>query len=52
MCKRGATAVLRNLEVMAEAVRSIPADVRRKNKQVEWGQMAGTRASSFITTLE
>ena len=36
-------AVLRNLEVIGEAVRSIPSDMRRKYKQVEWSQIAGTR---------
>jgi uncharacterized protein with HEPN domain len=35
--------VLRNLEVIGEAVRSIPSDMRRKYKQVEWSQIAGTR---------
>jgi len=36
-------AVVRNLEIIGEAVRSVPAEVRRKYKQVDWGQIAGMR---------
>lgn len=36
-------AVLRNLEVIGEAVRNIPADVRRRHKEVEWTLIAGMR---------
>lgn len=36
-------AVVRNLEIIGEAVRSVPADVRRKYKQVDWGRIAGMR---------
>jgi len=36
-------AVLRNVEVIGEAVRNIPSDVRQKYKHVQWSQMAGTR---------
>jgi uncharacterized protein with HEPN domain len=36
-------AVIRNLEIIGEAVRSVPADVRRKYRQVDWGPIAGMR---------
>jgi len=36
-------AVLRNLEVIGEAVRNIPSDMRQKYKDVQWSQIAGTR---------
>jgi hypothetical protein len=36
-------AVIRNLEVIGEAVRNIPADMRRKHKEIEWTLIAGTR---------
>lgn len=35
--------MLRNLEVIGEAVRSIPLAIRRRYKEVEWSQIAGTR---------
>lgn len=35
--------MIRNLEVIGEAVRHIPADMRRKHKEVEWTLIAGTR---------
>jgi len=36
-------AVVRNLEIIGEAVRSVPSEVRRKYKQVDWGPIAGMR---------
>jgi uncharacterized protein with HEPN domain len=36
-------AVMRNLEIIGEAVKHIPADVRRKYKSVEWKKIAGLR---------
>lgn len=36
-------AVIRNLEIIGEAVRSIPAVIRRNHKEVEWSQIAGMR---------
>ena len=36
-------AVIRNLEVIGEAVRNIPAEMRRKHKEVAWTLIAGTR---------
>ncbi len=35
--------MLRNLEVIGEAVRNIPSDMRQKYKKVQWSQIAGTR---------
>ncbi len=36
-------AVLRNLEVIGEAVKCIPGDIRAQHPQVEWKKMAGLR---------
>lgn len=36
-------AVIRNLEIIGEAVRSVPADLRRKYKQIDWNRIAGMR---------
>ena len=36
-------AVVRNFEVIGEAAKRIPSEVRRKYAQVPWKQMAGTR---------
>lgn len=36
-------AVVRNLEVIGEAVKRIPDDMRRKDSAVEWKKIAGLR---------
>lgn len=36
-------AVVRNLEVIGEAVKNIPEDLRRKHPEVEWKKIAGLR---------
>ena len=36
-------AVLRNLEVIGEAVKNIPDDVKAKNSNIEWKKIAGLR---------
>ncbi len=36
-------AVIRNLEVLGEAVKQIPEDVRKRHPGVEWRKMAGLR---------
>lgn len=36
-------AVLRNLEIIGEAIKQIPDDVRRSNPQIEWRKIAGLR---------
>ena len=36
-------AVIRNLEIMGEAVKNIPEDVRSKHREVPWKKIAGFR---------
>jgi len=36
-------AVVRNLEVIGEAVKKVPAEVRRREPEVEWKRIAGLR---------
>jgi len=36
-------AVLRNLEVIGEAAKNVPEDVRREYSEVPWSEMAGMR---------
>ena len=36
-------AVVRNLEVVGEAVKKVPLDVRSKNPSVDWQKIAGLR---------
>lgn len=36
-------AVVRNLEIIGEAVRNLPADFRRRHSQVQWAPIAGMR---------
>jgi uncharacterized protein with HEPN domain len=36
-------AVIRNLEVIGEAVKNIPAHIREKNQDIPWKRMAGLR---------
>jgi uncharacterized protein with HEPN domain len=36
-------AVVRNLEVIGEATKNIPTDIRQKYPQVEWRKIAGLR---------
>jgi uncharacterized protein with HEPN domain len=35
--------VVRNLEVIGEAVRNIPADIRDRYSEIEWQRIAGLR---------
>ncbi|HEX4046334.1 MAG TPA: DUF86 domain-containing protein [Elusimicrobiota bacterium] len=41
--ERTLDAVVRNLEVIGEAAKGIPADVRKAHPQVEWKKLAGLR---------
>lgn len=36
-------AVVRNLEIIGEAVKHLPADVQRQHPEVEWKKIAGLR---------
>jgi uncharacterized protein with HEPN domain len=36
-------AVVRNLEIIGEAVRSVPTNIRKTHKQIDWSQIAGMR---------
>lgn len=36
-------AVLRNLEIIGEAVKRLPIDVKRKHSEIEWKKVAGVR---------
>lgn len=36
-------AVIRNLEIIGEAVKNIPADVKKRHTNVEWKKIAGLR---------
>jgi uncharacterized protein with HEPN domain len=36
-------AVLRNLEIIGEASKNIPIEIRKKNPEVEWAKIAGLR---------
>jgi len=35
--------VARNLEIIGEAVKNIPDDIKRRNSEVEWKKIAGLR---------
>lgn len=41
--ERTQDAVLRNLEVIGEAVKRLPADLRRRNPEIPWQDIAGLR---------
>ena len=36
-------AILRNLEIIGEAVKNIPDEIREKDKNIEWKKIAGLR---------
>ncbi|MEM2131034.1 MAG: DUF86 domain-containing protein [Candidatus Woesearchaeota archaeon] len=36
-------AVVRNLEIIGEAVKKIPNEIKEKNKNIEWKKIAGLR---------
>jgi len=36
-------AVIRNLEIIGEATKNIPQDVKEQNSEIPWKQMAGLR---------
>ncbi|RME46958.1 MAG: DUF86 domain-containing protein [Caldilineae bacterium] len=38
-----ASAVMRKLEIIGEAVKQVPAEIRAKHPQVPWKEMAGMR---------
>jgi len=41
--RRTRDAVVRNLEVIGEAVKKLPAQVKREHPEVEWKKIAGLR---------
>lgn len=41
--KKTINAVVRSFEIIGEAVKKIPAEIRRKNKSIPWKEMAGMR---------
>lgn len=41
--ERTLDAVIRNLEVIGEAVKLIPAEVREEHEQINWNKIAGLR---------
>lgn len=41
--KKTANAVIRSLEVIGEAAKMIPEDVRKKHHEIPWKRMAGMR---------
>lgn len=45
-------AVIRAVEIIGEAARNIPQDVRSKYPQIPWRDVAGMRDNSSINTLE
>jgi len=36
-------AVVRNLEIIGEAAKNIPSEIKRKNPQIEWKKISGLR---------
>jgi uncharacterized protein with HEPN domain len=38
-----ADAIIRNFAVIGEAVKNIPVDVKKKNREIPWKRMAGMR---------
>lgn len=36
-------ATIRNLEIIGEAIKNLPAEVKKKNPQIEWKKFAGLR---------
>ena len=41
--KKTVNAVIRSLEIMGEAAKKIPDDIRKKHFQIPWKEMAGIR---------
>jgi uncharacterized protein with HEPN domain len=41
--RRTSDAVVRNLEIVGEAVKKLPAQVKREHPEVEWKKIAGLR---------
>lgn len=41
-------ATVRNLEIIGEAVKNVPEDVRSRAKDIEWKKIAGLRAGSRV----
>ena len=41
--KEKQNAVIRSLEIIGEASKNIPEDFRKKNKEIEWKEIIGTR---------
>jgi uncharacterized protein with HEPN domain len=41
--KKTQAAVIRNLEILGEAAKNVPEDFKKKNPQIEWYKIAGTR---------
>jgi len=41
--KKTADAVIRNLEVIGEAVKNVPKEIKKKYSEIPWKEMAGMR---------
>jgi len=45
------SAVIRKFEIIGEATKNIPDEIRQKYQEVPWKDMAGMRISSFTFIL-
>ena len=36
-------AIIRNLEIIGEAIKNIPANIKKEHKEIEWRKIAGMR---------
>ena len=50
--KKTQDAVIRNIEVIGEAIKNISKGLKQKYPQIEWNQIAKTRIKLFIHIFE